>query len=115
MTYSETLLEHLLVETEINYDNRKYGRSPVRDTNRTYPEYRLEALLRGPSCSVCSLCDVVIITCLHIVYHGSVSGHVIAENSRQTCMKFGTNFLPVVLTPLLHFSNNSDTTHTFEM
>jgi hypothetical protein len=114
VTHSEALLEHLLGETEINFNNPKDGRSAFRDTNRAYPEYKLEALLREPSCSLCSLWDVII-ACLRIVYHVPVSGHVIAENSRQTCMKFGTNFLRVTLTPLLHFSYNSDTTHTLEV
>jgi len=108
-------LEHLLGETGVNCDNPNDGRSPVRVTNREYPEYQLEALLRDPFCSVFSPRVVVIIACLRIVYRVPVPGHVIAENSRQTCMKFGPNFLPVALTPLAHFSYNIDTTHTLEV
>jgi len=105
-------LEHLLGETEINYDTPKDGQRPVRVANREYLEYKLEALLRDPSCSVCSLRDVVIIACLRIVYHVPVSGHVIGEDSRQTCMKFGSNFSRVAITPLVHSCYNSDTTRT---
>jgi hypothetical protein len=106
-------LKHSLGETEINYDAPKDGRSPVRVTNQEYLEYKLEALLRDPSCSVCSLRDVVIIACLRIVYHVPVSGHVVAENSRQTCMKFGPNFSRVAITPLVPSSFNSDSMHAF--
>jgi hypothetical protein len=99
----------------INYNNPKDGRSPVRVTNRECPEYKLEALLRDPSCSVCSPREVVILACLRIFYHVPVSGRAIAEDSRQTCMKYGPSFLPVTLTPLVHYSYGSGTTHTLEV